>query len=263
MPGGNYGLYARPRRLAAAELPAVVEQYRQAAINAVVHAGFDGVEVHAAHGYLLDQFLKDGVNDRTDGYGGGIPSRCRLLVEVIRAVCAAVGPGRVGVRVSPATDHLDARDSDPLALGLAIAERLNALQRDAGERLAYLHATRPRFTASPAAKAAEEEEEGEMVARAWRDAYDGTFVCSGGYTKASGAEAVAGGDADLVAYGRLFISNPDLVRRFMTGAGLSRYVRATFYTHDPVVGYTDYPFLRGGGAPANAVDYVYERASRL
>uniref|UniRef100_A0A1D1XRD7 12-oxophytodienoate reductase 7 n=1 Tax=Anthurium amnicola TaxID=1678845 RepID=A0A1D1XRD7_9ARAE len=259
MPNGSHGVFARPRRLASSDIPTLVQHFRQAALNAVLHAGFDGVEIHAAHGYLIDQFLKDGVNDRSDEYGGPLPNRCRFLVEVTRAVCAAVGPSRVGVRVSPAIDHLDASDSDPLALGLAIVGRLNALQRDSGERLAYLHVTRPRYTRTAAA---DDEEEGELLMRAWRDAYDGTFVCSGGHTGASGTEAVANGDADLVAYGRLFISNPDLVRRFMTGAALNRYVRATFYTHDPVVGYTDYPSLRPSAA-ATAEEYVYERASRL
>lgn len=208
-------------------------------------SGFDGIELHGAHGYLIDQFLKDGINDRTDAYGGSLGNRCRFLAEVSQAVVSAIGASRVAVRISPAIDHLDAYDSDPLRLGLAVVHRLNALQRDAGERLAYLHVTQPRYVAygqTEGGRHGSQEEESRLM-RAVRDAYDGTFVCSGGYTRQLGVEAVEQGDADLVSYGRLFISNPDLVERFKSDAPLNRYVRATFYTPDPVVGYTDYPSL--------------------
>ncbi|WOL20200.1 12-oxophytodienoate reductase 7 [Canna indica] len=244
LPNGKYGSYSKPRRLPTSQIPEIVQHYRQAALNAI-EAGFDGIEIHGAHGYLIDQFLKDGINDRTDAYGGSLPNRCRFLDEVTRAVASAVGPSRVGVRVSPAIDHMDAYDSDPLRLGLAVVDRLNAVQRDASERLAYLHVTQPRYTAygqTEAGRHGSVEEESRLM-RAWREAYDGTFVCSGGFTRELGAEAVEQGDADLVSYGRLFISNPDLVERFKVDAPLNRYVRATFYTQDPVVGYTDYPFL--------------------
>ncbi|XP_042384070.1 12-oxophytodienoate reductase 7-like [Zingiber officinale] len=245
MPDGKYGNYATPRRLATSEIPQIVQDYQQAAINAI-EAGFDGIELHGAHGYLIDQFLKDGINDRTDAYGGSLGNRCRFLAEVAQAVVSAIGASRAAVRISPAIDHLDANDSDPLRLGLAVVHRLNALQRDAGERLAYLHVTQPRYVAygqTEGGRHGSQEEESRLM-RAVRDAYDGTFVCSGGYTRQLGVEAVEQGDADLVSYGRLFISNPDLVERFKSDAPLNRYVRATFYTPDPVVGYTDYPSLR-------------------
>uniref|UniRef100_A0A1D1Y0X8 12-oxophytodienoate reductase 7 n=1 Tax=Anthurium amnicola TaxID=1678845 RepID=A0A1D1Y0X8_9ARAE len=245
MPDATHGRFARPRRLSASEIPGIVEEYRQAALNAM-EAGFDGVEIHGAHGYLIDQFLKDGINDRSDGYGGRLGNRCRFLLEVTRAVASAVGAERLAVRISPAIDHMDASDSDPLALGLAVVEGLNALQRGgAGARLAYLHVTQPRYTAygqTESGHHGSEEEEGRLV-RELRRRYEGAFMCSGGYTKELGMEAVARGEADLVSYGRLFISNPDLVERFRAGARLNRYIRATFYTHDPVVGYTDYPSL--------------------
>ncbi|XP_020081036.1 12-oxophytodienoate reductase 7 isoform X2 [Ananas comosus] len=250
MPDGSYGKYPKPRRLATAEIPEIVQQYCQAALNAI-EAGFDGIEIHGAHGYLIDQFLKDGINDRSDSYGGSLPNRLRLLDEVTRAVCAAVGPDRLGVRVSPAIDHLDAYASDPARLGRAVVDRLNAVQRDLGRRLAYLHVTQPRYTAygqTESGPHGSAEEEGRLM-RAWRDGYDGTFICSGGFTRELGVEAVECGDADLVSYGRLFIANPDLVDRFRANAGLNRYKRATFYTHDPVVGYTDYPFLGGASPP--------------
>ncbi|XP_076890632.1 artemisinic aldehyde Delta(11(13)) reductase-like [Bidens hawaiensis] len=246
MPDATYGRYPEPRPLAAHEIPQVVEDYRLAAINAI-EAGFDGIEIHGAHGYLLDQFMKDGINDRTDEYGGSLANRSKFLLQVVKAVAAAIGPDRVGVRISPAIDHLDAMDSDPHSLGLAVIEQLNKLQFELGQ-LSYLHVTQPRYTAYGQTESGSHgsEEEVAQLMRTWRGAYVGTFICSGGYTRELGVEAVANGDADLVAYGRLFISNPDLVLRLQLNAPLNRYVRATFYTHDPVVGYTDYPSLQKG-----------------
>ncbi|KAK2974964.1 hypothetical protein RJ640_009123 [Escallonia rubra] len=250
MPDGTHGLYPAPRALPTHEISEVVEDYRLAALNAIA-AGFDGIEIHGAHGYLIDQFLKDGINDRTDEYGGSIANRCKFLMQVLRAVVSAIGADRVGFRMSPAIDHLDAMDSDPRSLGLAVVERLNKLQQDSGSKLAYLHVTQPRYTAygqTEAGRHGSEEEEAQLL-RTWRRAYQGTFVCSGGFTRKLGIEAVAQGDADLVSYGRLFISNPDLVLRLQINAPLTRYVRATFYTQDPVVGYTDYPFLSASHEP--------------
>ncbi|KAJ0745684.1 putative artemisinic aldehyde Delta(11(13)) reductase [Helianthus annuus] len=248
MPDATYSSYPQPRPLATHEIPDVVQDYRLAVINAI-QAGFDGVEIHGAHGYLLDQFMKDGINDRTDEYGGSLENRCKFLLQVVQAVAAAIGADRVGVRISPAINHLDAMDSDPRSLGLAVIERLNKLQ------LCYLHVTQPRYTAYGQTESGSHgsEEEVARLMKTWRRAYVGTFICSGGYTRELGVEAVAQGDADLVAYGRLFISNPDLVLRLKLNAPLNRYVRATFYTHHPVVGYTDYPSLHK----------TYERLSRL
>lgn len=189
--------------------------------------------------------MKDGINDRTDEYGGSIANRCRFLIQVVQAVVAAIGAERVGVRISPAIDHLDATDSDPLGLGLAVIDRLNKLQLELGSKLTYLHVTQPRYTAygqAESGRPGSEEEEAKLM-RALRKAYHGTFICSGGFTRELGLEAVTEGDADLVSYGRLFISNPDLVSRFKINAPLNKYIRKTFYTQDPVVGYTDYPFL--------------------
>ncbi|KAJ0981136.1 hypothetical protein J5N97_009391 [Dioscorea zingiberensis] len=191
MPDGTYGRYPQPRRLSTAEIPEIVQHYRQAALNAI-EAGFDGIEIHGAHGYLIDQFLKDGINDRTDAYGGPISNRCRFLYEIIHSVASAIGPDRVGIRISPAIDHLDAYDSNPLALGLAAIDRLNMIQRELGQHLAYLHVTQPRYTAygqTESGQHGNEDEEGRMM-RAWRGKYDGTFICSGGYTRELGLEAV-------------------------------------------------------------------------
>ncbi|KAL2501436.1 12-oxophytodienoate reductase 3 [Forsythia ovata] len=249
MPNGSYGIYPKPRQLETYEIPQVVEHYRQAALNAI-EAGFDGIEIHGAHGYLIDQFLKDGINERKDEYGGSLGNRCKFMMNVVQAVVSAIGADRVGVRMSPAIDHLDAMDSDPFSLGLAVIERINRLQVDCGLKLAYLHVTQPRYTAygqTESGNHGSPDEEARFMIT-WRRAYQGTFICSGGFTRQLGIEAVARGEADLVAYGRLFIGNPDLVLRLKLNAPLNRYTRATFYTHDPVVGYTDYPFLSSNSA---------------
>jgi len=222
--------YPVPRRLAAEEIPAVVDDFRIAARNAI-EAGFDGVEIHGAHGYLIDQFLKDGVNDRADAYGGGLAGRCRFALEVVAAVAREVGAGRVGVRLSPYTEHMGAVDSDPDALGLHMARALG------GMGVLYLHAVEPRMVRPY------ERGETRRSLRPMRDAFKGTFIVAGAYTREDGSRAVADGYADLVAYGRLFLANPDLPRRFELDAPLNKYDRKTFYTSDPVIGYTDYPFL--------------------
>lgn len=151
------------------------------------------------------------------------------------------GAERVAVRISPAIDHLDAYDSDPLALGLAVVEKINKLQQDVGENLAYLHVTQPRYTAygqTESGRPGSEEKEAHLM-KTLRKAYRGTFMCSGGFNRKLGMQAVAEGDADLVSHGRLFLANQDFVQRLKHDAPLSKYNRKTFYTHDPVVGYTD------------------------
>nr|XP_011460626.1 PREDICTED: 12-oxophytodienoate reductase 3-like [Fragaria vesca subsp. vesca] len=242
LPDGSHDAYPEPRRLETHEIPQIVEQYRQAALNAI-RAGFDGIEIHGAHGYLIDQFLKDGINDRTDEYGGSLANRCKFLIQIVEAVVEALGADRVAVRISPAIDFYDATDSDPIGLGLAVIERLNKLQHNIGSKLAYLHVTQPRFTTIMAPAELDEDKEAHFM-RTLREAYEGTFMASGGFTRELGMETVASGDADLVSYGRYFISNPDLVLRLRLNiAPLNKYNRETFYTHDPVVWYTDYPFL--------------------
>ncbi|KAL2945137.1 12-oxophytodienoate reductase 3 [Bienertia sinuspersici] len=206
--------------------------------------GFDGIEIHGAHGYLIDQFLKDAINDRTDEYGGSLQNRTKFLMQIVQSVVEAIGIEKVAVRISPAIDHCDALDSNPLALGLAIIDGLNKIQSELGSKFAYLHITQPRYTTQGVVdKPVEEAQADALLLRELRDAFEGTFMSSGGYTKELGMDAIAKGDADLVAFGRLFISNPDLVHRFKVNAPLNKYDRTTFYTHDPVLGYIDYPFL--------------------
>ncbi|KAJ4826370.1 12-oxophytodienoate reductase 3 [Turnera subulata] len=252
LPDGSYGKYPAPRALETSEIPKVVEDYRLAAVNSI-RAGFDGIEIHGAHGYLIDQFLKDGINDRTDEYGVSIGNRCTFLMQILEAIVEAIGAHRVGVRISPAIDHLDATDSDPLNLGLAVIERLNKFQLLFGSKLTYLHITQPRYTAygqTESGRHGTEDEETRLM-RTWRRAYQGTLVCSGGFTRELGIHAAANGEADLISFGRLFISNPDLVMRLKLNVPLTKYIRKTFYTHDPVVGYTDYPFMNNANGGQN------------
>ncbi|KAK2631305.1 hypothetical protein EUGRSUZ_L03110 [Eucalyptus grandis] len=162
-------------------------------------------------------------------------------MEIVQVVVAAIGSDRVAVRISPVINFVNAMDSDPLNLGLAVIRQLNTFQADMGTELAYLHVTRPRFMPSPEQIGTENEEAKLMLTL--RRAYQGTFMSAGGFTRELGMTAIADRDADLIAYGRIFIANPDLVYRFKINAPLNEYVRETFYTHDPVVGYTDYPFL--------------------
>ncbi|TCS73799.1 N-ethylmaleimide reductase [Sulfuritortus calidifontis] len=221
--------YVTPRALEIDELPGIVEEYRQAARNALA-AGFDGVEVHGANGYLLDQFLRDGSNRRTDAYGGSIDNRARLLMEVLEAVCAVWGSDRVGVRLSPIQPFNDMRDSNPEATFSRVVELLNPL------KLAYLHITE---LGKDAPGAAGPLFDVKKLRRLWQ----GIYMTNHGYDPASADAALAKGEADLVAFGALYIANPDLAERVAGKAPLNAPDPATFYTGGPK-GYTDYPFMK-------------------
>lgn len=193
--------------------------------------GFDGVEIHGAHGYLIEQFMKDQVNDRTDEYGGSLENRCRFALEIVEAVVNEIGAEKVGIRLSPFADYAESADSNPEALGLYMVESLNKYG------ILYCHVVEPRMMTA-----------GEKLGSPhsllpMRKAFNGAFLVAGGYDRDDGINAIVEGHADLVAYGRLFLSNPDLPKRFELNAPLNAYNRATFYTDDPVIGYTDYPFL--------------------
>lgn len=194
--------------------------------------GFDGVEIHGAHGYLVDQFLKDQVNDRTDKYGGTLENRCRFPLEVVEAVVDEIGADKVGIRLSPFADYMESGDSNPKALGLYMAESLNKYG------ILYCHMVEPRM------KTAGEEFDTPDCLLPMRKAFHGTFIVAGGYDRENGNKAIANNYADLVAYGRWFLANPDLPKRFELDAPLNKYNRVTFYTPDSVLGYTDYPFLK-------------------
>ncbi|KAK6945518.1 NADH:flavin oxidoreductase/NADH oxidase, N-terminal, partial [Dillenia turbinata] len=229
-PGLDGGDWSPPRRLRVDEIPSIVNDFRLAARNAI-EAGFDGIEIHGANGYLLDQFMKDQVNDRTDEYGGSLENRCRIVLEIAEAAVNEIGADRVGVRLSPFADYMETPDSNPEALGLYMAQALNKFN------IAYLHVIEPRMI-----RAGDRLETPHSLLP-MRKAFKGTFIAAGGYNRADGNEAVAENYADLIAFGRLFLANPDLPRRFELKAPLNKYNRSTFYTPDPVVGYTDYPIL--------------------
>ncbi|XP_041008263.1 12-oxophytodienoate reductase 2-like [Juglans microcarpa x Juglans regia] len=214
--------YSRPRRLKTEEIPQIVNDFRLAARNAI-EAGFDGVEIHGGYGYILEQFMKDQVNDRTDQYGGSLENRCRLTLEVVEAIAKEIGPEKVGIRLTPFAQNMECADSNPQALGQYLAESLNKYN------ILYLHMVES-FTG-----------EGSLVPL--RKAFKGTFLVNGGYDKETGNKAIAENRADLVVYGRSFLANPDLPKRFALNSPLNDYDRKTFYIPDPVLGYTDYPSL--------------------
>ena len=223
-----------PRALESEELPGLVHTYQAAARNAVETAGFDGVEIHAANGYLLDQFLKDGSNHRRDDYGGSIANRCRLTLEVTRAIVDAIGGGRTGIRLSPVTPVNDAQDSDPQALFTHLVRELAKLD------LTYLHIIEG-ATGGPRRVEGRPFDD-EALRRAYRMAGGkGAWMVNNGYDRALAERALADG-ADLVAFGRPFIANPDLVRRLREGAELNPLDNATIYGGG-AQGYTDYPAL--------------------
>lgn len=223
-PTGKHA-YPVPRALTTAEIPGIVDLFRQGALHAKA-AGFDGVQMHGAHGYLLDQFLRDGANDRTDAYGGTLQNRAKLLFEVIDAAIGVWGAGRVGVRISPLVGFNDNTDSDPRALVSYVAEQAQARKLGHFE-LRHDQWDRP-----------EELELQKIVRRAYR----GALLLNGGFDGPAGGAAVAEGRADAIVYGKWYLSNPDLPERIAKKAALNTFDPKTFYAPGPE-GYTDYPRL--------------------
>ncbi len=225
--------FETPRALRLDEIPGIVAEYRAGAENAKA-AGFDGVEIHSANGYLLDQFLEDKTNHRDDIYGGSIENRARLLLEVVDAAIGVWGKGRVGVRLSPFGTFSDMGDSDPVALFSYVLTQLS-------ERgIAYVHLVEPRVGNAGADAAIDEK--APRTSEIFRAAFKGVLISAGGYTAETAETAIANHFADAVAFGRLFIANPDLPARFAEGTALNRYDRSTFYGGTEE-GYTDYPAL--------------------
>ena len=225
---------SEPRALDAAELPDIVHTYQAAARNAVGTAGFDGVEIHAANGYLLDQFLKSGSNQRTDDYGGSLKNRARLLLEVVRAVTGAIGGGRTGIRLSPVTPSNDAFDAQPQPLFDYVVKQLAKLD------LAYLHIIEG-ATGGPRELPDRPFDYAELKAAYRAAGGKGAWMVNNGYDQALAEQAVKDG-ADLVAFGKPFIANPDLVARLRSNAPLNTPDQTTFYGGG-AKGYTDYPAL--------------------
>lgn len=218
-----------PRALDISEMPRLVDDFRKATRNARA-AGFDGVEIHAANGYLLDEFLRDGANHRTDAYGGSIENRSRLLFEVIEGVVGAWDAGHVGIRLSPFSSANGLTDSDPQALFSYVIEQINRFG------LAYLHMVEGQTGGT------RDLAEGQSLA-ALRAKFDGVYMANNGYDRQMALDAVDDGRADLVAFGRPFIANPDLVARLQADAPLNALDTDTLYGGG-AKGYTDYPAMR-------------------
>lgn len=219
--------YVTPRALDLSELPGVIAGYVKGAENAR-KAGFDGVEVHGANGYLLDQFLRDGTNKRTDAYGGSIENRAKLMLEVSKAAAAVAGPERTGIRISPVTPANDISDSNPQPLFDHIVDQLNAL------KLVYIHVIEG-ATGGP-------RDNAPFDYASLRKRFKQAYMANNGYDAALANKVLDAGAADLIAFGKPFISNPDLVERLKKGAALNEWDKNTFYGGG-AKGYTDYPTL--------------------
>ena len=218
--------YETPRALELHEIPEIIAAYREGARNAMA-AGFDGVEIHGANGYLLEQFLHNRTNKRTDAYGGSVENRARLLIEVTEAASEVFGPDRVGVRLSPFGTYNDVGDSDPIGLYSYVLSRLSELD------IAYLSLIEARPGAGM-------EIDAPQAIGQLRPFWPKTLILAGGFTAETADEAIRSGQADAVGFGRQFIANPDLPLRLKSGAPLNPYNRATFYGGG-AVGYVDYP----------------------
>ncbi|MES2752374.1 MAG: alkene reductase [Pseudomonadota bacterium] len=225
--GGTFVDVSEPRELALSEIPGIIESFKRASANAL-EAGFDGVEIHGANGYLLDQFAKDGANKRSDAYGGSIENRAKLMLEVSKAVAAEAGADRTGIRISPVTPANDISDSNPQPLFDHIVDQLNAL------KLVYIHVIEG-ATGGPRDIAPFDYD-------SLRKRFSGTYIANNGYDFKLAQDVLEKNKADLIAFGKPFISNPDLVERLKLGAPLNDFDKATFYGGG-AKGYTDYPVL--------------------
>jgi N-ethylmaleimide reductase len=224
--------FEAPRELHAMEIPRIVEDYAQAAINAL-RAGFDGVEIHGANGYLVDQFLHDSANHRNDDWGGTIAKRCRFLFDVVSALSGAVGGGRVGLRLSPSSSFQGMTDSDPESLYECVLAGLHP------EELAYLHVVEPGVSGDGTAKRGPTELDSGWVRQRWA----GGLIAAGNYSSETAEEVVGTERVDAVAFGGVFLANPDLPERLSSGAALNDANRDTFYSGGDE-GYIDYPSLQ-------------------
>src|ERR1700680_2507578 len=222
---------SEPRALTLEEIPGIIEDFKRGTANALA-AGFDGVEIHGANGYLLDQFAKDGTNKRTDAYGGSIENRARLMLEVAKVVATEAGPERTGIRISPVTPAHDVSDSNPQPLFDYIVDHLNAL------KLTYIHVIEGATGGPPAAPAAT----APFAPASLRKRFAGAYIANNGYDFELASKVLEAGAADLIAFGKPFIANPDLVERLTRGAPLNEPDKATFYGGG-AKGYTDYPAL--------------------
>jgi N-ethylmaleimide reductase len=222
--------YEQPQELQQKEIEKLINDYKTAAINAK-QANFDGVEIHSANGWLLEQFLQSRSNQRTDCYGGSIETRCRFVLQVIDAVCEVFSPGRVGIRLSPFGRINDSGENDPLQLYTYLITQINL------KKLAYLHLVEPR--SSGAAYKDVDHDDVPEVGKLFRSLWDGALIVAGNFNRNSAIDVVQKNHADAVAFGRMFVSNPDLVNKLINNYPLTQYDRSTFYQGNEH-GYIDY-----------------------
>jgi len=236
--GAGFVDCSMPRALELGEIPGIVADFRHASLRAL-DAGFDGVEIHGAHGYLLDAFLRDGANHRTDAYGGSIENRSRLLVEVMHACATAIGANRLGIRLSPVSTAGDSVDSNPQPLFEHVVDQLDPLG------LAYVHVVEGDTGGA--------RDNLPFDYAALRDRFKGVWMVNNGYDRAMAIEAVVSGRVDLVSFGRPFLANPDLVSRLQQNAAVNPMMDAATVYGGGAHGYTDYPTLDEAKALLNPV----------
>ena len=231
-PKGRDREFAVPRPLNKTQIADIVKQFSQAARRAI-DAGLDGVELHGANGFLIDQFTRDGINQREDEYGGSIDNRLRFMMEVVGAVCAEIGSGKVGIRISPSNKVWGIKDSDPKATFTSAISKLNNFN------LAYVHILEPKPEVGHGTDTV------DYLTPILRQNYQGNLIINGGFNKDTANDALARNEAEAIVFGTPFIANPDLVERFRIGAELSKPDSSTFYTSE-AKGYTDYPLMQAG-----------------
>jgi len=228
-PKGRDREFAVPKALTKSQIDETVQQFVDAAKRAV-DAGLDGVEIHGANGFLVDQFIRDGINHREDEYGGSIDNRLRFMMEIVNAVCMEIGSGKVGIRLSPSNKVWGIKDSNPQAIFSRAVTLLNKFN------LAYVHILEPKPETGHAMAAS------DYLTPVLRENYQGSLIINGGYNKQTANDALAKNEAEAIVFGTPFIANPDLVERFQTDAALTQPDRTTFYTSE-AKGYTDYAFM--------------------
>jgi 2,4-dienoyl-CoA reductase-like NADH-dependent reductase (Old Yellow Enzyme family) len=221
-----------PRALETSEIPRIVEQYKQAALNSI-EAGFDGVEIHAANGYLLDQFLQSNSNKRTDKYGGSAENRARIVLETIHAVTNAVGEDRTGVRFSPYSHFQEMHDANPVETFSVVTQSI----QDRFPNLSYLHFVEPRISGDN-----DTSPDSALSLKPFHDIWTGVFLRAGGLTLQSAVAAAEEHEKNVLVFGRAFLANPDLPLRLKNEWELNRHNRDTFYVNKSPIGYIDYPF---------------------
>lgn len=241
-PKGRDREFVVPQALTKPQIATITQQFVDAARRAI-DSGLDGVEIHGANGFLVDQFTRDGINQREDEYGGSIDNRLRFMMDIVAAVCDEIGSGKVGIRLSPSNKVWGIQDSDPKATFSRAVTLLNEF------KLAYVHILEPKPDTHDAVAAAR----ADYLTPVLRENYQGNLIINGGFNKQTASDALANNEAEAIVFGTLFIANPDLVERFHVDAALTQPDSTTFYTPE-AKGYTDYPFMAAVSRAVNFID---------